>query len=166
VLMATTRVRYQSSRPPKIDKEKASRTEVRAALRILDANANRALEGLRVCEEVARLYWERVGPYRKFRDLRHAVSEALHEISLPYGDLLRARDSKRDIGRDSSSDCLNSLDQLLRMNLQRVKEALRALEECSRIVAPDSRGAFQMLRFRTYGIERDVLLELETLRNH
>ena len=48
---------------------------------------------------------------------------------------------------------------------QRAKEALRVLEECTRLIAPRRTASFQRLRFRTYEVERDLLRGLATLRH-
>ena len=65
--------------------------------RILDANANRAEEGLRVLEDCFR--FGRDDPFLagQLKQLRHALSEALE--FLPRQDCLLARDSQGDVGR-------------------------------------------------------------------
>ena len=79
---------------------------------------------------------------------------------------IRSRDSAHDPGNCSPATPIRSLERLLLMNLQRTKESLRTLEECARLVAPRQTPEFQRLRFRTYEIERDLLLKLATLRHH
>ena len=137
----------------------------RAALRLLDANANRALEGLRVCEEVVRFHAGSARHFRQLRALRHAVAGAMRGLPVPVRELFAARESRRDVGRHAPSGRVASLEQLLLINFQRAKEALRTLEECSRLVAPRSTAVFQRLRFRTYEVERHVLLALASLRH-
>ena len=134
-------------------------------LRIVDANANRALEGLRVCEEIVRLHLGSSRHFRRLRLLRHAVAAAIRQLPLTTADLLGARDSRRDVGRRAATARVSSLERLLLINFQRAKEALRTLEECSRVVAPRPTTAFQAARFRTYQVERDVLLSLASLRH-
>jgi hypothetical protein len=58
-----------------------------------------------------------------------------------------------------------SLERVVCINLQRTKEALRTLEECSRVIAPRETAAFQRLRFRAYEVERDLLLKVAALRH-
>lgn len=137
----------------------------RSTLRLVDANANRALEGLRVCEEIVRFHYASRLLYRRLRALRHDVAEAVRRLPVGAGELVQARESGRDVGRSSPSSRVATLERLLLINLQRTKEALRTLEELSRVLAPRRSAAFQRLRFRTYDVERDLLLTLEALRH-
>ena len=138
----------------------------RSVLRLLDANANRALEGLRVCEEIVRFDMEVPAIFRKLRALRHAIAAATRQLPLSPLTLVRARASRRDIGRRALSSAESSLERLLLINFQRVKESLRTLEECARLLAPRHSAQYQRLRFRTYEVERDVLLRVAALRHH
>ena len=135
-------------------------------LRLLDANANRALEGLRVCEDIARFHLESPQGFRRLRSLRHAVAAAVKALPVGPTDSARARESGRDLGRRAeASSSVKSLERLLLIDFQRVKESLRVLEECARLMAPRRMMRFQELRFRTYEVERDLLLSLETVRD-
>lgn len=133
--------------------------------RLVDANLNRAHEGLRVCEDVVRfgLHWQR--PYRRLRAIRHGLDAQLRRTGVRVAQLVGARDSRRDPGRRARSPSVASLQQLLVINLQRTKEALRALEEASRIFAPEATPGFQQLRFRTYDVERELLLRVAVVRD-
>jgi thiamine-phosphate pyrophosphorylase len=135
-------------------------------LRLIDANANRALEGLRVCEEILRFHLGAPRAFRQLRSLRHATAQAVRQLPVAPSALVGARDSTQDPGRRSPSDHVESLERLLLINLQRTKESLRVLEECSRLIAPQRAAAFQRLRFRTYEVERALVLRLATVRHH
>ena len=137
----------------------------RGVLRLVDANANRAMEGLRVCEEVVRFHYETPGLYRRARALRHAVARAVRRLPATPVDLVRARSSRSDVGRRAPASRVDSLERLLLINLQRAKESLRTLEESSRILAPRQTAAFQHLRFTVYDLERDILLKLAVVRH-
>ena len=136
-----------------------------AVLRVVDANANRAMEGLRVCEEIVRFKYEAPAMYRRTRALRHAIAQTIRRLPLQPVDLVRARASRSDVGRRAPASRIPSLERLLLINFQRAKESLRTLEESSRIIAPRQTGAFQTLRFKTYDLERDILLYLAALRH-
>jgi len=136
-----------------------------ALLRMLDANANRALEGLRVCEDVVRFHLGTPRIFRRIRALRHGVAEALTRLPVRPTELVRARNSARDPGRTAPATAVPSLERLLLINFQRAKEALRVLEEAARLLAPRQTAAFQRLRFRTYEAEREALLRVEALRH-
>lgn len=137
-----------------------------SVLRLLDANANRALEGLRVCEEIARFHYGSPRAFKRLRALRHAVARAVRELPVAAVDLARARASRRDVGRRAAASRVDSLERLLLINFQRTKESLRTLEECSRLLAPRLTPMFQRLRFSTYEAERDCLLRLAAVRHH
>lgn len=137
----------------------------RALLRLLDANANRALEGIRVAEEIVRFHWQDAAAFRRLRALRHGVARAVRRLPVTPAELTGARDSRRDVGRAAVGSRVASIEQLLLINLQRAKEALRTLEECARLLAPRQAGAFQRLRFLTYEVERDLLCRLAALRH-
>lgn len=133
--------------------------------RLVDANLNRAHEGLRVCEDVVRfgLGWQ--APYRRLRVIRHGLDRQLHRAGVRPAQLMSARDSRRDPGRRARSPSVASLERLLLINLQRTKEALRVIEEASRLFAPSATVGFQQLRFRTYDIERTLMLRVAVVRD-
>lgn len=136
-----------------------------AVARVLDANANRALEGLRVCEDILRFHLGSARGFRSVRALRHGVALAVRRLPVSPAARLRARDARRDAGRQAHAGRVASLEQLLLINFQRAKEALRVLEECGRLIAPRQAAAFQRLRFRTYEVEREALLRVAALRH-
>jgi thiamine-phosphate pyrophosphorylase len=139
----------------------------RQALRILDANLNRSREGLRVCEEVARFVLDDAAVTRRLKAARHAVTAALRRLPFPPSELTAARDSTGDVGRGASplergrGDALD----LFLANAERAKEALRVLEEFSKVVGGDP-AAFKRIRFHVYAIEKRTLPKLEALRHH
>jgi hypothetical protein len=65
-------------------------------LRVLDANLNRAREGLRVLEDTARFVWEDKKLFAELRELRHALDLATRSA---YPKLVLARGSAEDMGR-------------------------------------------------------------------
>jgi thiamine-phosphate pyrophosphorylase len=128
--------------------------------RIMDANANRAREGLRVVEEHLRLVRDNADFTARVKALRHAVTGAI--ISMKIDDkLIQARQSDTDVGatepvgpegdRTSSNDIVTA-------NLRRSQEALRVLEEYSKLVSLEASAEFKRLRFETYTLEKDIML--------
>ena len=134
-----------------------------AVLRLIDVNANRALEGARVCEEVARFVLQSASSCRRLRSLRHDIAQAVGSLPISTTSLLRARATRRDPGRRAPSGSVGSLERLLLVNFQRTKEALRMLEECARLAAPSHAARFQALRFQAYDRERECLLRVAAL---
>ena len=136
-----------------------------SVLRLLDANANRALEGMRVCEDIVRFHLESPAAFRRIRALRHGIADAVRRLPVTPVELVRSRASGRDVGRRARASRVASLERLLLINFQRTKESLRTLEECSRLIARHRTASFQRLRFRTYEVERDLLLRVAALRH-
>lgn len=134
-------------------------------LRAFDANSNRAREGLRVCEDLVRFCLGTSAHFRQFRSLRRALDAQLARVPFGAGELARHRDSRRDPGRRVFGGSVRSVEHLVVMNLQRAKEALRVLEEICRLAAPARAGGFQRLRYRTYDVEKTLLLNLAPLRH-
>ena len=135
----------------------------RGILRVIDANANRAREGLRVAEDLLRLAYDEPALFRRLRRLRHGVSRLLRQLPVGQAELIDARDTRTDSGRRAGFAGVESLHHLLLVNVQRAKEALRVLEEASRVLDPRRSAGFQRLRFDLYDAERDILLRLAAL---
>ncbi len=131
-----------------------------AILRILDANANRAREGLRVVEEYARFVLESPALAARSKGLRHEFADALAYLTaaLPGGacDLEAARDTPGDVGTDLSTPAEaarpNSL-AVARAGMKRLQEALRALEEYAKPVSADAGARFERVRYAAYALE-------------
>lgn len=131
----------------------------RVVLRILDANANRCAEGLRVIEELARFALADEALQRNIKRMRHDVREAVRRFGI---GLLESRDSVMDVGRKVTSRTergRDSLDQVAQANFSRVQEALRVLEEYGKLIDPDVSSRFKALRFEIYAAQRKLGLE-------
>ncbi len=134
--------------------------------RVLDVNLNRAREGLRVCEELARLVLNDAALTRRCQRLRYEVDTAGR--LLPRSKLLQARDSRRDVGRPERRGSIRShrsCADLAAANLRRVQEALRVLEEFSRLVRPAASRVFGSLRFKAYSLEQTFDSKSQALRH-
>lgn len=129
----------------------------------MDANINRACEGLRVAEEIARFVLQDGRLLEGLREIRHTVS------SLGQGfsglSLLSSRDVKNDVGRSIKVGNLVREDPLgvARANLRRTEEALRTLEEFSRLKDHKQSVEFENLRFAVYDIEKEILKRLSII---
>lgn len=116
--------------------------------RLLDANANRAREGLRIIEDTARFVLDKPDAAAAMRSLRHGVDELVRKH---YRQLLSARDVEHDSGRaNAAKPYKGGVKALLAANFKRVEEALRVLEEYGRVLAPDAVKKAQVLRFKVY----------------
>ena len=128
-------------------------------LRILDANYNRAKEALRVTEDISRFYLADARLTARFKRTRHDLTKALLGFRVPYRALVEARNSEEDVGaRSLIRDKKNPRwKDLWLSNLKRAQEAVRVLEEMSKMVEPKKTSSFQRLRFRLYELEKASL---------
>ncbi len=130
----------------------------RSVLRILDANGNRAAEGLRVLEDVARFLLDDAHLSTLAKTLRHAVRAAIPAPAVAE------RDTAEDVGT-----AITTVDEgvrarpidLIRANAARVAEALRAAEEAAKLAGfSTSAAALEDARYRTYRLESGLLSRL------
>ena len=132
--------------------------------RIIDANLNRAKEGARVCEEVARFVLNHPKITARLKILRHRINTLGQKI-YPPAMLFNQRRVLEDVGR------LNSRGELKRAgckdvffaNIQRVKESLRVLEEFSKLVSASRALSFKRLRYQVYEIEKEAFKKISAL---
>lgn len=125
-----------------------------AVCRILDANLDRAREGLRIIEE-----WCRFG-----LNSSHLTSECKQirqELASWHSAEIRAaRDTPGDPGTELTHPQEQEragVQQLLQANFCRVEEALRVLEEYGKLYHPKMGGAFKQMRYRVYTLESQLL---------
>jgi hypothetical protein len=139
--------------------------------RIIDANANRLKEGLRVCEEVCRFILDDNRLTRGLKNIRHE-SDALLDALAGKSFCIAGRDSIHDTGRfihTSRELRRTGVSDVFCANIQRVKESIRVLEEFSKIQnrkcarAPRASRVslgFKDLRYRVYEIEKQAVNRL------
>ena len=128
--------------------------------RILDANANRAREALRVLEDVARFALEDRALCAGLKALRHDVTEALRR--LPSGWLEAARDTAGDVGTavsEPGETRRRDLGDVAAAAGKRLGEALRVIEETGKTIDPDLARAVESIRYRFYDLEASILLQ-------
>jgi thiamine-phosphate pyrophosphorylase len=135
--------------------EYSQRGQVQSAVcRILDANLDRAREGLRIIEE-----WCRFGI--NSTQLTGECKQLRQEIAKWHTPELRAaRDTLGDPGTEIThpqEQKRGSLLSLLQANFCRVEEALRVLEEYGKLYHPDMGGAFKQMRYQVYTLESVLL---------
>lgn len=119
--------------------------------RVLDANRNRCIEGLRVVEDYLRFVKNDSYNSSKIRDIRHKVSLILNF------KIIQSRNTESDIGKYYLHSLYVDEDQILKANLSRVKESLRVLEEFSRFIDTSISQHLMKIRFKFYDIEKDLL---------
>ncbi len=134
--------------------------------RIIDANLNRAKEGLRVCEEITRFLLNSFSLTKQLKEIRHGLDEVLRKLA-PRQQFVFYRDSYSDIGRSIQGLELlrHSLTDIFMANIQRVKESIRVLEEFSKLYQKDAAVGFKQLRYAVYESEKKIVKKLQALRN-
>lgn len=125
----------------------------RPVLRLLDANLNRAREGLRVVEDVARFVLVHASLYRRLRAARRELAAV---ASAAYPKLVRSRDSARDPGGGFPETRRRNQQELVAANFGRVTEAIRVLEEHARLLSVTAGWRLKRIRFRVYRLETEM----------
>ncbi len=138
-----------------------------ATFRILDANLNRAREGLRVVEEYARFALDDAGLTARLKSLRHelrAAADTLH-ADFPHGSSPEQfRDLPGDVGATVTTNSERTRENpqaVARASLKRLQESLRALEEYGKTLSPAAAARFERLRYGAYAIETAVFADRE-----
>ncbi len=128
--------------------------------RVIDANFNRAKEGLRVCEDMARFIIDDRGLTAGYKNVRHQLTAAAAGFGLK--GIVRARDVAGDVGRltSVSESSRGNVADIFYANTQRVKESLRVLEEFAKLTSSVLAERFKVLRYKVYGLEKKALEQL------
>lgn len=126
--------------------------------RVLDANLNRGREALRVLEDHCRFVLNDRFLTEQVKELRHRLAYASSQ--LPASLLLAARDTPGDVGTAVSAAGeyeRGSPAQVAAVNLKRLQEALRSVEEYGKLFGTGFAREVESLRYRSYTLERAVV---------
>lgn len=130
-------------------------------LRILDANANRAREALRVIEDYARFHLDDQRLSHSLKRLRHDLAAA---TSAWVDEAILFRDTPGDVGTTNKTPAELAREDLIAVVTaagKRLGEALRTLEEYSKITAPADAAKLERIRYSFYELEMQIA---QTLR--
>tara|TARA_B100000315_G_C14454345_1_gene530673 strand:+ start:512 stop:934 length:423 start_codon:yes stop_codon:yes gene_type:complete len=129
----------------------------KGVFRTIDANFNRAKEGLRVVEDLFRFIANNNRLRKKIRHLRHELDNLLTPGLIK--NLILSRNSKKDLGRklDKLESSRGSINDIAYSNLQRVKESLRVLEEFFKLKLPAKTKTVKKIRYEVYTLEKELL---------
>jgi thiamine-phosphate pyrophosphorylase len=136
-----------------------------AEARILDANANRAREALRVMEDAARFALDDAALCERLKSLRHELAESLS--GLAPGWLEANRDTAGDVGTSISTPGETQradLHDVVVAAGKRLGEALRVIEEFGKTVHPDLGRRVEAIRYRFYDVEKSLHVRLGCAR--
>lgn len=141
-----------------------------ARLRIIDANANRAREALRVMEDLARFALDDGDLCAAIKAARHGLRAALQAGKIDDAVLLAWRDTPGDAGTGISASgeyTRGGLADIGAAACKRVQEALRSIEECLKGASDDGADGARLvesLRYRSYDIEKRLMNALPARR--
>ncbi|MCK4601678.1 MAG: thiamine phosphate synthase, partial [Phycisphaerae bacterium] len=124
---------------------------MRETYRILDANFNRAREALRVAEDCGRFALNDPAITAMAKNLRSDLKEIL--TAMPIDEMLTSRDTPGDIGTEITSPtepCRADLTDVAVAACKRLTEALRAIEEYTKFVAPGQALTIERMRYNAY----------------
>ncbi len=124
----------------------------------MDAAANRCREGLRVVEDFVRFTLDDSGLSESLKKIRHELAECLNLLGAE--EWIRFRDTPGDVGTGistSSERVRPTVEHLVQANCKRVEEALRTLEEFSKLQNPLAGSRLEGLRYRFYSIEQNLV---------
>jgi thiamine-phosphate pyrophosphorylase len=125
-----------------------------AIYRILDANLDRAREGLRIVEEWCRFGLNSAPLTEECKQLRQELA-GWHSFKIRA-----ARNTPGDPGTELTHPQeaeRSSIADVLQVNFARVQEALRVLEEYSKIEQPTMSAACKQMRYRVYTLESNLM---------
>jgi thiamine-phosphate pyrophosphorylase len=129
-------------------------------LRIIDANLNRTREGLRVCEDIIRFAIRNNGTAKSLKAIRHTATDLiLKSNKLSLVKLVLKRDVENDKTKfmDFKLNRNADISDIFMSNIERVKESLRVLEECFKLLDKKISRGYRKLRFDTYDVEKRIV---------
>jgi thiamine-phosphate pyrophosphorylase len=134
-----------------------SKDDARKIDRVIDANFNRAKEGLRVCEDVCRFIFDAGALTRRYKMVRHRLTGTM--TALKILEVVRSREIMEDVGRKSAPIEFERKDatDIFYANSQRVKESVRVLEEFAKLRDKKLAEQLKQLRYQIYALEKDVI---------
>lgn len=130
--------------------------------RMIDANSNRVMEGLRTLEDVAR--FSGISKLQaEYKSIRHALGQTIDAVG-PIA-LLSARDSQGDVGREVKTPSelrrTDGLASILAAAASRVEQGLRVIEESCKFLLPQESSKVERLRYQVYDLNAALRLAIQ-----
>ncbi len=129
-------------------------SDQRILFRILDANLDRAREGIRTVEEWCRFGLNDEATTAQLKDLRQGIAHwHTPEIRL-------ARDTPGDLGTaltHPQESTRSDVTEILQVNFARIQEALRVLEEYGKLHSLEMAAAFKQMRYKIYTLDSQIV---------
>jgi thiamine-phosphate pyrophosphorylase len=136
--------------------------ELEKLYRTVDANVNRASEGARVLEDIARFLYNNQELSSKLREIRHKIRSNIENIFLKC---ICKRDSQSDVGqtvsKNSNIDNKENICELIVANFKRMQEAVRTIEETLKLLDNYKLSKeYEDIRFESYMIEKEYIQKI------
>jgi thiamine-phosphate pyrophosphorylase len=131
-----------------------------SVLRILDANANRAREALRVIEDYARFVLNDDALCGSLKQLRHDFATATVDL---VADAVLHRDTPGDVGTQTKTATESTRQDnahVITAAGKRLGEALRTIEEYLKTIDGARASVIESIRYRFYDIEQKIAFTL------
>lgn len=143
----------------------ADRNDSEGVVRAIDAAVDRAMEAVRVIEDIFRFLRDAAGATEELKRFRHEFGTLTKNFD--WRERLRCRETQGDVGTMITAEGeyhRGSLTEIFAANFCRLQESLRSIEEMSKLIRPDLSPQFEQLRYRSYIIEKTLfpLLEKKT----
>ncbi|MEO2046444.1 MAG: thiamine phosphate synthase [Pirellulales bacterium] len=136
-----------------------------AVLRVVDASINRAMEGLRVVEDFVRFVQDDLHLSHLTKAVRHDLASWVSD-QIPHAIQLHgSRETIHDVGTQITVAAETHRETPMSVctaSFQRIKQALRSLEEFAKLTTPQHAVALEALRYRVYTLERCVTLAVSS----
>ncbi|NEZ55620.1 thiamine phosphate synthase [Leptolyngbyaceae cyanobacterium CCMR0082] len=132
----------------------AAKQSQKVLYRILDANLDRAREGLRIIEEWCRFGLNDATLTEQIKYLRQTLG-GWHS-----DDIRQSRDTPGDLGTALShpqEEQRDTMQTVVKVNCCRVQEALRVLEEYGKLHASEMATGAKQMRYQLYTLESKLL---------
>lgn len=134
-----------------------------AALRMIDANLNRAREALRTLEDLARFVMEDADRSGQLKTIRHELGAVADSAGWDSLSLNAHRDTPADPGTGITTlqeQRRESLGAIASAAGSRAAEALRVLEEAAKLTSPNAGARIESLRYSVYTLASQIVLGL------
>ncbi len=121
--------------------------------RLIDANLNRASEGLRVVEDIYRYVFNDKSIAMDIKIVRHRCKLD------SYDTLVECRDIENDPLKNSTKSELDreNIQDIIIANFKRTAQSFRVLEEVLKLNSQQSSNKFKFMRYKLYHIEKKAL---------
>ena len=145
-------------RPPRANPDNNdSRPSNLGVATAIDANLNRAREGLRVVDDYARFVSRDAGAMALAKTMRHDLVAAERSLRTRHPQLNASRDVQADPGTTvtlSGETDRSRPEDVAISNVRRVQEALRSLEEFGKLLSTEFAECVKQLRYQSYELEQ------------